>query len=140
VGKDDLSCGYSDIGTKVATDTQYTIPKSRHSDEDIHCHKKAEIMRKAMATILKHALENETDQIKYRIQQAISTKVDVGSDPILLVDKTNKMWMLQMKINVDELLQLKGEAETEDDANLKIYKSKVPWASIQYDKGPMNVP
>jgi hypothetical protein len=81
----------TDIATKQATNVKFIIPKPSYPTEEVDCHTKAEVIRKAMATLLKSALENEADRIKDQIKANTKGKIDVGSDPCLLVDKTNKI-------------------------------------------------
>jgi hypothetical protein len=82
-------------------------------------------MRKEMATLLKSALENEADRIKDQIKANTKGKTDVGSDPCLLVDKTNKIRVLELEIGNDKPIQLRGKAKIEYDSDLKIYKARV---------------
>jgi hypothetical protein len=82
-------------------------------------------MRKDMATLLKTALKSKANRIKDRIKANTKAKVDIGSDPFLLAEKTNKIRMLDLEIENDEPIQLKGEAKTEYDSDLKIYKARI---------------
>jgi hypothetical protein len=113
------------IGTELATCTRFHIPKPKHFDEDIAAHEASEIMRKEMATLMKAAVDNEITRIAARIRSNREQDVDVGEAPAMLVGKTYKSRLLQIDINKDEPLQLKGEAKTEFNTNLKIYKAKV---------------
>jgi NAD+--asparagine ADP-ribosyltransferase len=92
----------TDIGTELATNTRYHIPKPRYSYDKINQHEKAKVMRKEMATLIKDALENEVERIEKRINRAITSKTDAGSDPYLLVEKKNRMRMLQLEINTNQ--------------------------------------
>ena len=78
-----------------------------------------------MATLLRDALQNEVSRIEARIKLAVKADTDTGSDPYLLVEKQNKIKLLELEINDTQPIQLKGESKTEYDADLKIYKSRV---------------
>ena len=115
----------TDIGTELTTNVKFVIPKPTYPEEEVERHDKAEVMRKDMATLLKSALENEANRIKDRIKANQKAKTDIGSDPYLLAEKTNKIRMLDLEIANDEPIQLKGEAKTKYDSDLKIYKARV---------------
>jgi hypothetical protein len=115
----------TDIGTELATCTRFHIPKPKHSDEDIASYEASEIMRKEMATLMKAAVDDEITRIEARISSNREQDIDVGEDPAILVGKVYKSRLLQININKDEPLQLKGEAKTKFDTDLKIYKAKV---------------
>jgi NAD+--asparagine ADP-ribosyltransferase len=115
----------TDIGTELATNARIQIPKSTYSQQDIDRHDKVEIIRKDMATLLKDALVNEVSRLEDRIKMATRVNINVSSDPYLLVEKQNKIKLLQLEIDNDQPIQLRGKSKTEYNANLKLYKSEV---------------
>jgi hypothetical protein len=115
----------TDIGTKLATNTRIHIPKPTYAQEDVERHAKSEAMRVDMATLLRDALQNEVGRIEARIKLAVKADTNTGSNPYLLVEKQNKIKLLELEISDTQPIQLKGESKTEYDADLKIYKSRV---------------
>jgi hypothetical protein len=103
----------TDIGTELATNVKFVIPKPSYPTDEVDCHAKAEIMLKELVNLLMSALENKADRIKDCIKANTKAKANVGSDPFLLVEKTNKMRVLDLEIANDEPIQLRDKAKTE---------------------------
>ena len=101
----------TDIGTELSTGTRFAIPKPAYSDEAIQAHEEAEEERKEMAKLLWDAYAEEIDRINLRIQNNLSLKVDVGSDPVLLVEKQSEMKKAEREMRRNVELTLKGTAK-----------------------------
>jgi hypothetical protein len=96
----------TDIGTELGTGQKFVIPKPEYSEEAICAHEEAEAERKEMAELLRDAIKDEIDRINLRIAKNESLGKDVGSDPVLLVEKKNDMRKAEIEMKRNEDLTL----------------------------------